>query len=271
MDSIKLAWRIRKHAVEMTGKSGASHIGGVLSVTDIVSVLYCDILKYKVDDNNWDGRDYLILSKGHSGIAIYSALAEVGFFPVEVLDQYYTNGSFLSGHVSHKGIPGVEISTGSLGHGMAIGCGIAIANRNDHKNNKVYVILGDGECDEGSIWESALFGNQMNLSNLTVIIDYNKMQAMGSCEEVMSLSPFSDKWKAFGFNVIEVDGHDHKALRIAFGRTFDNNKPTCIIANTVKGKGISFMENNLLWHYKNPSGEFYNKAIAELEAINNEK
>lgn len=270
MLSTELALKIRKHAVEMTGKTGASHIGGVLSVADIVAVLYCNILKYKIDDDKWDGRDYLILSKGHSGIAIYSALAEVGFFPVSELEKYYTDGSFLSGHVSHKGVPGVEFSTGSLGHGMSVGCGIAISCRNDNKENRVYVIVGDGECNEGSVWEAALFANQMAIDNFTVIVDYNKMQGMGNCEEVISLSPFEEKWKTFGFNVLNIDGHDHQSLTKALKMKFNNNKPTCIIANTIKGKGISFMENNLLWHYKNPTGDFYDKAIAELEANHEE-
>jgi transketolase len=266
MDSLVLARRIRRHAVEMTGRSGAAHIGGVLSVADIVAVLYCNILKYKINDCNWSDRDYLILSKGHAGIAIYSALAEIGFFSVNLLDQYYANGSNLSGHVSSKNVPGVELSTGSLGHGLAVGCGLAIANRNENICNRVYVIIGDGECDEGSIWESALFANQYNLSNLTVIVDNNKMQAMGSCEEVMSLAPLNEKWQVFGFNVMEVDGHNHDELRIAFAKKFTNNKPVCVIANTVKGKGVSFMENNILWHYRNPSGELYELALAELEA-----
>lgn len=265
MESKTLAAKIRRHAVEMTEKSGASHIGAVLSVADIIAVLYAEVLRYNIDDCLDINRDYLILSKGHAGIAVYSALAEVGFFSLDKLDEYYSNGGVLSGHISHKNVPGVEISTGSLGHGFSVGCGISLVCAKEKRENKIYVILGDGECNEGSIWEAAMFANHYNLFNLIVIVDSNKMQAMGMCEDVMSLSPLMDKWKSFGFNVIEVDGHSHSELISACNKKYENKKPKCIIAHTIKGKGISFMENNLIWHYRNPSGENYLAAIKELE------
>jgi transketolase len=268
MNSKELAWKIKRHGVEMTHLSRGSHIGAILSVADIVGVLYADILKYDPQNTKLENRDRVILSKGHAGAAIYSALAETGFFSVEELKTHYANGSRLSGHVSHKGVPGVEFSTGSLGHGLSVGAGMALAAKKDGKNYRVFVILGDGECNEGSVWEAALFANHFRLSNLIAIIDHNKMQSLTFCEETLALNPFADKWKAFGWNVIEVDGHDHEQLKEALKT--DNvsiDKPTCVIAHTIKGKGISFMENNILWHYRSPQAEEYEAAVKELEAI----
>lgn len=267
MTSEQLAWKIKRHGIEMTHLSKGSHIGSILSVSDIIAVLYNDIAK--VDPKNPDkpDRDRVILSKGHAGAAIYAALAEKGFFDVEELKTHYADGSKLSGHVSHKGIPGVEFSTGSLGHGLSVGAGMAYASKKSDDNYNVYVILGDGECDEGSVWEAALVGNHYKLNNLVAIVDHNKMQSLDFCENTISLAPFADKWKAFGWNVIDIDGHDHDALRDAYieaGRSIE--KPTVIIANTIKGKGISFMENNILWHYRFPhEGEEYDTALEELK------
>lgn len=267
MTSEQLAWKIKRHGIEMTHLSKGSHIGSILSVSDIIAVLYNDIAK--VDPKNPDkpDRDRVILSKGHAGAAIYAALAEKGFFDVEELKTHYADGSKLSGHVSHKGIPGVEFSTGSLGHGLSVGAGMAYASKKSDDNYNVYVILGDGECDEGSVWEAALVGNHYKLNNLVAIVDHNKMQSLDFCENTISLAPFVDKWKAFGWNVIDIDGHDHDALRDAYieaGRSIE--KPTVIIANTIKGKGISFMENNILWHYRFPhEGEEYDTALEELK------
>lgn len=266
MNSIELAWRMRSHEIEMVHNTHASHIGAALSVTDIIAVLYSDILKYNAKNPQDDARDRVVLSKGHAGIAIYSALAESGFFPVQELEKYYTNGSVYSGHVSHKGVPGVEFSTGSLGHGVAVAAGLALAAKIQNKSHKVYAIAGDGECDEGVIWETALIANQNKLNNLIVIVDHNHMQAMGDCEEVSRLEPFGDKWRSFGWDVIELkDGNNHKQLKDAFMKEMGDS-PRCIIANTTKGKGISFMENELLWHYRDPQGEFYEAAVKELEA-----
>lgn len=267
MTSEQLAWKIRRHGIEMTHLSGGSHIGAILSVADIIAVLYNDIANVDPKNPKKPDRDRIILSKGHAGAAIYAALAELGFFDVEILKTHYQNGSILSGHVSHKGVPGVEISTGSLGHGLSIGSGMAYAAKKDHKNHKVYVILGDGENDEGAVWEAALVSNHFRLNNLIAIVDYNKMQSLDFVENTISLSPLDKKWEAFGWNVIVIDGHDHDQLRTALKKANQSiDKPTIILANTIKGKGISFMENNILWHYRFPhEGEEYDKSLEELD------
>ena len=265
-DSKELAWRIRRNAVEMTHISNGSHIAPILSIADIVAVLYANILNYDPKNPKLETRDRVILSKGHAGASIYSALAEEGFFDIEELKTHYANGSRLSGHVSHKTVPGVEISTGSLGHGLPIGAGMAMAAKMKGEEHRVFVLMGDGECDEGSVWECALFSNQYKLENLVAIVDHNKMQSLDFCENTISLKPFAQKWKDFGWNVIEIDGHNHDELRNALQNTEnEEHKPTVIIANTIKGKGISFMENNIVWHYRAPQGEDYKKAVEELE------
>ncbi|GHU81187.1 transketolase, N-terminal subunit [Clostridia bacterium] len=267
MKSEDLAWKIRRHAVEMTHISHGSHIGSILSVADVVAVLYNDIAKKDPENPKDDSRDRIILSKGHAGASVYAALAESGFFSTEELKTHYSDGSRLSGHVTHKGVPGVEFSTGSLGHGLPVGLGMAMAAKKDGKNHSVFVICGDGECDEGSVWEAALVAHHYKLDNLVAIIDHNKMQSLDYCENTIALSPFADKWKAFGWNVIDIDGHDHTQLRKAMKAAKENTGvPTVIIANTVKGKGISFMQSNILWHYRFPhEGEEYDTALAELE------
>lgn len=265
MNSVSLAWHIRRDAIEMTHLSHASHIGSALSCADILAVLYADILRYDVNFPNWEDRDRLILSKGHAGSALYAALAEVGFFPKEELKTYYQNGSKLSGHISHKGVPGVEFSTGSLGHGVCVATGIAMAGKIDCKNYRTYAIVGDGECDEGALWETVLFANQFRLQNYTIIVDRNNLQSLGSCEETMELLDLGKKFKSFGWNVINVDGHNHIRLKAALRKRFENEKPICIVAHTTKGKGVSFMENEVLWHYRDPQGEFYERAVKELE------
>lgn len=267
MTSRELAYKIRRHGLEMTHLSFGSHIGAILSVCDIVAVLYHDILRLDPQNPRWEGRDRLIMSKGHAGAAVYAALAEMGFFEVEALKTHYQNDSRLSGHVSHHGVPGVEFSTGSLGHGLPVGAGMAMADQLDNKSRRVYVILGDGECDEGSVWEAALIAHHYKLRNLTAIVDYNKMQSLDFCENTISLKPFGDKWASFGWHVIEADGHDHEALRAAFGQAqAHEDGPSVILAHTIKGKSISFMENNILWHYRSPQGEEYEAALRELEA-----
>lgn len=265
INSEQLAWKIRRDALEMTHISNGSHIASVLSVADILAVLYADILKYDINNPKLEERDRVILSKGHAGAAIYSVLAEVGFFDVEILKTHYANGSKLSGHVSHKEVPGVEFSTGSLGHGLPVGAGMAISAKRNKKDYRVFVILGDGECDEGSIWETALFANHYKLNNLIAIVDHNKMQSMDFCENTIKLEPFKEKWKSFGWNVEEIDGHNHKELKNAMNNIGETDKPTVIIANTIKGKGISFMENDIVWHYRAPQGDDYKNAVKELE------
>ena len=267
MTSEQLAWLIRRHGVEMTHLSGGSHIASILSVADIIAVLYSDVLRYDPKEPKMPERDRFILSKGHAGAAIYAALAESGFFDPEQLKTHYQNGSILSGHVSHKGVPGVEFSTGSLGHGLPVAAGMAQAAKMDSREHRVYVVLGDGECDEGSVWEAALFANHFELNNLVAIVDHNKMQSLDFCENTLKLSPFAEKWRSFGWNALQVDGHDHNALRTAFGEAKRSKKPTVIIADTVKGKGISFMEFDILWHYRFPhDGWEYDDALKELHA-----
>lgn len=265
IDSRMLAWKIRRHALDMVHSAHASHIASVFSCADIVAVLYADILKYDVKNPELEDRDRLILSKGHSGAALYSALAEVGFFDVEELNQYGKNGSQFSCHVSHK-ISGVEVSTGSLGHGVAVACGFALNGKLREENYHVYSIVGDGECNEGIVWEVAMLAAQKKLSNFTVIVDYNRMQALGFSKDIICMHPMADKWRAFGWFVSEIDGHSHEDLKKAFNED-SQGKPKVIIANTVKGKGVSFMENELLWHYRDPQGEAYQKAVEELERI----
>ncbi len=271
MDSKELAWNIRRDVIEMTHNSHASHVGSALSCADIIAVLYADVVNFDVNNPMWDNRDRVVLSKGHAGSALYACLAEVGFYKKDLLKTYYTNGSWFSGHISHKNVPGVEFSTGSLGHGVCVATGIAMAGKLNGGKFNVYAIVGDGECDEGSVWETALFANQYNLSNFTIIIDRNKMQSFGSTEDTIATGDIGEKFTAFGWNVIDVDGHNHKELYEALIKKFDNGKPKCIVAHTTKGKGVSFMENNVVWHYRDPQGEFYENAVKELEASKNEK
>ena len=268
MNSEQLAWLIRRHGIEMTHISHGSHIGAILSVADIVAVLYNDVANISPENLKDENRDRIILSKGHAGAAIYAALAEKGFFDRAELKTHYADGSRLSGHVSHKGVPGVEFSTGSLGHGACVAAGMALNAKLDKKPYYTYAIVGDGECDEGSIWEMALFANQFKLNQFVVIVDHNKMQSLDFCENTLSLAPFAEKWKAFGWNVLDIDGHNHDELRAALNAAKQStDKPTVIIANTVKGKGVSFMEFDILWHYRFPhEGEEYDGALKELHA-----
>ncbi|WP_073048730.1 transketolase [Dethiosulfatibacter aminovorans] len=268
MNSLQLAWKIRRHGIEMTHVSGGAHIGSILSVADIIGVLYNDIAKVDPNNPHMEDRDRIILSKGHAGAAIYAALAEKGFFDTKKLITHYANGSMLSGHVSHIGIPGVEFSTGSLGHGLPVAVGMALAAKKDNKKHRIFVILGDGECNEGAVWEAAMFSNHYKLDNLIAVIDHNKISGIGFCKDSMQICPFREKWEAFGWNVMDIDGHDHDALRNAYKSAVASlGKPSVIIANTTKGKGISYMENEISWHYRFPKeGEEYDTAVAELHA-----
>lgn len=260
-----LANKIRKHAVNMTSLGNSSHIGSILSIADILAVLYGAVLKYDAKNPNWIDRDRFILSKGHAGAGVYAVLAECGFIPLDKLKTHYQNGSDLSGHVSHKGIPGVEFSTGSLGHGLPVASGMALAAKINKKKHRVFTVLSDGECDEGSNWEAALFASHHKLNNLIVIIDRNRLQSINSTEDTLALEPFYDKWKSFGWEALNIDGHNHKDIFKSCNDDVSKNKPLCVIANTTKGKNVSFMENNTLWHYRSPQGEEYKLAIDELE------
>lgn len=264
--SYSLAKLIRRHALHMTHWGNSSHIGSVFSSADILGVLYGEILNLDPQDPDWAERDRFILSKGHAGAGVYAALAETGFFPVETLRQHYQDGSILSGHISHKGIPGVELSTGSLGHGLPVATGMAYAGKLDSKAHRVFVLMSDGECDEGSSWEAILFAGHHKLSNLVAIVDYNKIQSLKPTEETLGLEPFADKWRSFRWDVEVLDGHDHAALSAALQRDPARNRPLVLLANTIKGKGVSFMENAVLWHYRSAQGDEFKAALAELDA-----
>jgi transketolase len=261
-----LAKKIRIEALKMTSMGGSSHIGSIFSIVDLLAVLYGSILKFDKNKPTWKGRDRFILSKGHAGAGVYVALAEVGFIKKDQLKTHYKDGSYLSGHISHKGIPGVEVSTGSLGHGLSIGVGMAKAAKLSSSTHNTYVLLSDGECDEGSVWEAAMFANHHKLNNLIAIIDYNKLQSLDTVEKTLALEPFNQKWESFGWNVIEIDGHDHGEIKLALSNNSKlRNAPTVVIANTIKGKGVSFMENQVLWHYRTATGKEYDAAQVELE------
>jgi transketolase len=264
--TVELARRIRRHALRMTSTGGSSHIGSILSMADLLAVLYGQVLRVDPANPNWQERDRFILSKGHAGAGVYAALAETGFFPVAKLGTHYQNGSDLSGHVSHKGIAGVELSTGSLGHGLSVGAGMAYGAKLDGAEHRVFVLLSDGECDEGSNWEAILFASHHRLDNLVAIIDYNKIQSLKPVAETLGLEPFAAKWQAFGWAVIEVDGHDHDQIRNACElRARSVGRPTCVIAHTIKGKGVPFMEHSVLWHYRTARGDEFDAALAALE------
>ena len=258
------ARQLRLDALEMIYRRGAGHPGGSLSIAEIIAALFFHHLRIDSHRHDWPERDRFILSKGHAAAAIYIALAERGFFPMEWLDTFYLDGSHLPGHITY-GVPGVEASTGSLGHGLSIGCGMTLAGKRDKRSYRVFALLSDGECDEGSTWESALFAPHHHLDNIIAIVDYNKIQSFGAVKEVLDLEPLSSKWQAFGWAVREINGHDHGQIEEALlSVPFETERPSCIIAHTVKGKGVSFMENKLAWHYKHPDDDELRQALAEL-------
>jgi transketolase len=263
-----LATRIRRSVLRMTHKAKASHVGTSFSMADILAVLYGQGGVLRVDPRrpDWPDRDRFLLSKGHGAAGAYAALAERGFFPLEWLDTYCEDGSRLAGHITHHGVPGVEVSTGSLGHGLSIACGMAVAGKADGRPYRVFALLSDGECDEGSIWEAVLFAPHHRLDNLVAIVDYNKIQSFGTVKEVLDLEPLADKWRAFGWAVREVDGHDHAQVEEALGLVpWQPGRPSVLIAHTVKGKGVSFMEDKLLWHYRSVDVQELAQALDELD------
>ncbi|MCA9232634.1 MAG: transketolase [Planctomycetales bacterium] len=266
MDTKELARKLRIHVLNMTSRGGSSHVGSAFSIADIVAVLYGRVLNVDPANPQDPLRDRFILSKGHAGAVIYAALAETGFFSIEKLQTHYQDGSDLSGHVSHKGIPGVELSTGSLGHGLPVGAGMAKAAQLRGNQHRVVVLLGDGECDEGSNWEAILFAAHHKLDNLLAIIDYNKIQSLDTVAQTLALEPLAEKWQSFGWNVVEVDGHDHAELGQSLSSGVrQQGQPTCVIAHTTKGCGVSFMEDSVLWHYRTARGEEFRAALEELE------
>jgi transketolase len=264
MTSQSLAREIRLHALEMVHRADASHIGGALSMTDVLAVLYSDVLAVRPAEPAWPERDRFILSKGHCCSALYAALALKGFLPIEELQSFGANASRLMTHISHK-VPGVEFSTGSLGHGLPFACGKALSAKRRGQPWRVFAMLSDGELDEGSNWEAILFAPHHKLENLTLIIDHNKIQSLGNVDEVLDLHPLADKFRAFRWAVREVDGHDHVAIRSALTNLpAELGRPTCIIAHTVKGKGVDYMEKQLLWHYRSPNAELLAEAQRQI-------
>jgi transketolase len=258
----QISKEIRKSILHMNARSSASHSGTALSTVDILTVLY--FKKMNIDPNNptKHNRDKFILSKGHGSSALYATLAERGYFDKALLNGFYLDGGKLPGHLDKDAVAGVEVSSGSLGHGLSIGLGMAIANKINKLKNHVYVMCGDGELNEGSVWEAIMFAPQQKLTNLTLIIDYNKLQGYGKTNEVINLEPLGEKLSSFNWDVIEIDGHNYSEIESALQK--QTLKPKVIIAHTIKGKGISYMENEFIWHYKSPNEEQLIKAIKEL-------
>jgi transketolase len=242
---------LRRLVVRALEGGGRGHVGSSMSLIEIVRVLYDDVLRFRADEPAWDGRDRFILSKGHGCLALYAVLADKGFFPVKALETFCRHDSILGGHPEVGKVPGVEASTGALGHGLSIGVGMALAARLKGRDTRVLVVLGDGEINEGAVWEAAMCAAKHRLSRLAAIVDYNKLQSYGFTSEVQPLEPLADKWRAFGFRVIEADGHDVAPLRAALTAAPTDDRPLALICHTVKGKGIPFAENQTSWHHKN--------------------
>jgi transketolase len=263
--TVLLANRIRRRAIKMIHRAKSSHVGSVFSAVDILAYLYEKVLRVDPAHPDWVDRDRFVLSKGHASAGLYAVLAERGFFPDSWLDGFCQVGGLLAAPATHIGVPGVEASTGSLGHGLPIACGMALVAKRENRPYRVFTMLSDGECDEGSTWEAVLFAPFHHLDNLVTIVDYNKIQSLGSVKEVLDLESLSDKWRAFGWSVREVDGHDFTQIENAFQNIpAEPGRPACIIAHTIKGKGVSFMENKLLWHYRSPDEGELRRALAEL-------
>lgn len=264
----KLPNILRLKVLDMINKAGSSHVGSAFSIAEILTVLYSGALNISPDKLNDSNRDRIILSKGHAVSILYAILAEKNFFPSNWLDTFYKNNTILAGHATSKNVPGIELSTGSLGHGLSVGCGIAYSGLIDNLDFNTYILMSDGECNEGSVWEAILFAGHHKLKNLVAIIDYNKIQSLGHTKDILDLEPFKNKWIAFNWDVIEIDGHDIDQIYQSL--TITKHMPTVIIAHTIKGKGVSFMENTVLWHYRTPKDQELNDAIFELKnGINN--
>lgn len=261
------AYKIRKHAIDAVYSASSGHPGGSLSIADILSVLYFDEMNVDPKDSKNPDRDRLVLSKGHCAPALYGALAEKGFIPVEDIKTFRKTTSYLQGHPDMKGTSGVEMSTGSLGQGICAANGMALAAKLDNKDYRVYAILGDGELEEGQVWEAAMFAAHYKLDNVCAYVDFNGLQIDGDITKVMNPTPIDAKFEAFGWNVIVIDGHNYDEIKAALKKAKETKgKPTVIVANSVKGKGVSYMENNAAWHGAAPKEDEYNQAIAELNA-----
>lgn len=260
----ELAKRIRVHVLKMTSRTQSSHVGTCLSSADILAVLYGAILKVDPSKPDKPDRDRFLLSKGHGAAALYAALAEVGFFSISQLEDFSANGKSLSGHINHR-VPGVEVSTGSLGHGLSIGCGMALALKREHPLSRIVVLLGDGDLNEGSTWESIMFAGHHKLNNLCVIVDANRIQSLGETQDILDIEPIDEKFKSNKWEALEVNGHNHDELTsISDLMQNRSDSPKVVIARTVKGKGVSFMENKLEWHYRSPSSKDLDSAIKEV-------
>ena len=255
---------IRKSILTMMHYSKSSHIGACFSVVEILYALYFDVLNIDPNNPQKPDRDIFILSKAHASAALYATLAHRGFFPMEWLDRYYIDDGILPGHLDMDAAPGIECSAGSLGHGFSIGLGMAIARTIRKEPGHVFVLLGDGECNEGSVWEAAMLAGTLKLKNLTIIIDYNHLQGMG--REVINQTNLAERFKVFGWNSVDVDGHDLELLKQTLS-VAEQEAPFAIVAHTIKGKGVSFMEDRLEWHYKSPNDEEFARALAELENV----
>ena len=262
MNSKSFALKIRELSLKMVTSANASHIGSALSIADIVAVLYAETMNLDPKKINYEDRDRFILSKGHACVAIYAALAIKGFFNEKELDSYGKNFSILMNHISHK-VPGVEFSTGALGHGLSFGVGKALSLKLSGNKSKIYVLMSDGEMQEGSNWEALMFAAHNELDNLVALIDYNNLQSLDTVDNTLSLQPLMQKVESFGADVCVIDGHDHSALKRALNKK-SQVKPKVIICNTIKGKGVSFMENQVSWHYSSPTFEELSDALAEL-------
>ena len=257
---------VRAATVSMAHKGRTSHVASALSCVDILVTLYFHSMRVDPNAPEDPTSDRFILSKGHGCMAWFATLAERGYFPADLLGEYSINGGRLAEHPSPGSVPGVDVATGSLGHGLSIAAGMSLARRIDERPGRTFVVLSDGECNEGSVWEAAMFAARWRLDNLIAIVDYNKWQAMGRSDEVTALAPLADKWRAFGWETTEVDGHDLAALATVLDAVpLATGKPTAIVAHTVKGKGVSFMEGDLEWHYRPPSESDLTRALLEIE------
>ncbi len=264
-DLEEMARKLRRHVVSMIATAGSGHPGGSLSAAEIVTALYFKVMYHNSKDPRWPNRDRFILSKGHAAPILYAALAESGYFPIEELKTLRKLDSRLQGHTDMNVTPGVEMSAGSLGMGLSFAIGVALAARLDAKTHRTYVLLGDGECNEGQIWEAAMSAAHFKLDNVTAIIDYNSIQLTGWTKNIMQLEPLREKWQAFGWHVIEIDGHDFNQILSSLDKAREiKTRPTIILAHTIKGKGVSFMENKASFHGKAPSPEETERALNEL-------
>ncbi|HHV94477.1 MAG TPA: transketolase [Firmicutes bacterium] len=263
----QIAKELRIAVLKMVYSAGSGHIGGSLSAADIVTALYFDKMRIKPEEPDWDDRDRFILSKGHAGPILYAALARRGYFPMEELSTLRKLGSRLSGHPACFKTPGVDMTSGSLGHGLSVGLGMRLAGRVKGKDYRVFVLLGDGEIQEGQVWEAAMAAAHFKVDNLVAVVDYNRVQLDGTVEEVMEVAPLADKWRSFGWQVLNMNGHNMADILPTLDEAIDRSKegPVVVIADTVKGKGVSFMEGKSAWHGRCPTEEEYRQALAELE------